>query len=283
MTIGSLFRAFQHFFRAFGISMSLRNSRRVWGNALRLTPLILLSCGTYTHGQAPAPSTTQPAAIAQVSSGTVSVNVYRNPDLGLRYEFPKGWVVNDEKTQRVTIADQTQFVWTQDISPRRSSKKGRQCTKALLFVTKYPAAMKTNDFNPFVFVIAADPQCITGPSSPRDIKDQETIERIAAQLGVYFETVSIKELKHPPAEVHAFENSGRVIIERDARYLVTYVTSDIPYAEVSTITKAIPCGKYWTIFMFGGADDAQLAWLKATKITFDSPTPNTEVGQYPAH
>ncbi len=136
--------------------------------------------------------------------------------------------------------------------------------------------MKTNDFNPFVFVIAADPQCITGSSSPRDTKDQETIERIAAQLGVYFETVSIKELEQPPAKVHAFENSGRVIVERDARYLVTYVTSDIPYAEVSTITRVIPGGKYWTIFMFGGGDDAQLAWLKATKITFDSPTPSSE-------
>ncbi len=136
--------------------------------------------------------------------------------------------------------------------------------------------MKTNDFNPFVLVIAADPQCITGSSSPRDSKDQETIERIAAQLGVYFETVSITEMKQPPAKVHAFENSGRVIVERDARYLVTYVTSDIPYAEVSTITRVIPGGKYWTIFMFGGGDDAQLAWLKATKITFDSPTPSSE-------
>ena len=256
--------------------MALRNNRREWRNALRLTPLLLLSCGTYTHSQTPAPNIAQPAGIAQVSSGTVSGNVYHNPDLGLRYEFPKGWAVNDEKTERRTIADQSQFVWTKDISPRRSSSKGRQCAKSLLFVTKYPEGMKTNDFNPFVFVIAADPQCITGASSPRDTEDQETIGRIAAQLGVYFETVSIKELKQPPAKVHAFENSGRVIVERDARYLVTHVSSDIPYAEVSTITRVIPGGKYWTIFMFGGSDDAQLAWLKATKITFDSPTPSSE-------
>ena len=256
--------------------MALRNNRREWRNVLRLTPLLLLSCGIYTYGQAPAPNTAQPAGIAQVSSGTVSGNVYHNPDLGLRYEFPKGWAVNDEKTERRTIADQSQFVWAKDISPRRSSEKGRQCAKSLLFVTKYPEEMKTNDFNPFVFVIAADPQCITASSSPRDAKDQETIQRIAAQLGVYFETVNIKELKQPPAKVHAFENSGRVIVERDARYLVTWVSSDIPYAEVSTSTEVIPGGKYWTIFMFGGGDDAQLAWLKATKITFDSPTPSSK-------
>jgi len=255
--------------------MALRNNRRKWGNVLRLTPLLLLSCGIYTYGQAPAPKTAQPEGIAQVSSGTVSGNVYHNPDLGLRYEFAKGWVVNDEKTERRTIADQIQFVWAKDISPRRSSEKGRQCAKSLLFVTRYPEEMKTNDFNPFVFVIAADPECITA-SPPRDTKDQETIQRIAAQLGVYFETVNIKELKQPPAKVHAFENSGRVIVERDARYLVTWVSSDIPYAEVSTSIEVIPGGKYWTIFMFGGGDDAQLAWLKATKITFDSPTPSSE-------
>ncbi len=255
--------------------MALHNDRREWRNVLRLAPLLLLSCGIYTYGQAPAPNTTQPAGVAQVSSGTVSGNVYHNPDLGLRYEFPKGWAVNDEKAERRTIADQSQFVWAKDISPRRSSEKGLQCAKSLLFVTKYPEEMKTNDFNPFVFVIAADPQCITA-SSPRDTKDQEAIERIAAQVGVYFETVNIKELKQPPAKVHAFENSGRVIVERDARYLVTWVSSDIPYAEVSTSTEVIPGGKYWTIFMFGGGDDAQLAWLKATKITFDSPTPSSE-------
>lgn len=255
--------------------MALRDNRREWRNLLRLTPLLLLSCRIYTYGQAPAPNTAQPAGVAQVSSGTVSGNVYRNPDLGLRYEFPKGWVVNDEKTERRTIADQSQFVWAKDISPRRSSVKGRQCAKSLLFVTKYPEEMKTNDFNPFVFVIAADPQCITA-SSPSDTKDQETIQRIADQLDVYFETVNIKELKQPPTKVHAFENSGRVIVERDARYLVTWVTSDIPYAEVSTSTEVIASGKYWTIFMFGGGDDAQLAWLRATKITFDSPTPSSE-------
>ena len=255
--------------------MALRDNHREWRNLLRLTPLLLLSCGIYTYSQAPAPNTAQPAGVAQVSSGTVSGNVYRNPDLGLRYEFPKGWAVNDEKTERRTIADQSQFVWAKDISPRRSSEKGRQCAKSLLFVTKYPEDMKTNDFNPFVFVIAADPQCITA-SSPRDAKDQETIQRIADQLDVYFETVNIKELKQPPTKVHAFENSGRVIVERDARYLVTWVTSDIPYAEVSTSTEVIPGDKYWTIFMFGGGDDAQLAWLRATKITFDSPMPNSE-------
>lgn len=256
--------------------MALRNNCRLWRKALRLTPLLPLSCGTYTHGQTPSANTALPTGIAQVSGGTISGNVYHNPDLGLRYEFPKGWAVNDEKTQRRTIANQSQFVWAKDILPRRSSEKGRQCAKSLLFVTKYPEEMKTNEFNPFVFVIAADPQCITASTSPKDIKDQETIEQIAAQVGVYFEMVNTRELKQPPAKVHAFENSGRVIVEREARNLITWFSYDIPYAEVSTLTEVIPDGKYWAIFMFGGGDDAQLAWLKATKITFDSPTPSSE-------
>ena len=129
--------------------------------------------------------------------------------------------------------------------------------------------MRTNDFNPLVTLIVADPQCI-GASFPSTIKDQEGIQRIASHLGMYVETLNIREKERP--RIHAFENSGRVILEISARYApnLNYAPT-VASLEIVTSTVVIPVGKYWLVCMFVGGDDAQLAWLRATKMLFDSP------------
>lgn len=247
-------------------------NRREQEFSFRLAGLILSVCAVCAHGQSAGstPDSVKDAGIAEISDGTISGNVYRNPDLGFRYEFPKGWAVNDKKTQREAIAAKNQFAWTEDVSPRRKSKAGRQCAKGLLFATHHPEEMHTNDFNPLVALIVADPQCIPGVSFPGTVKDQDGIQRIASNLGLYVETLSIRETERP--RVHAFENSGRVILEITARYFPTVVEpATMTSLEIVTSTVVIPVGKYWLVCMFIGGDDAQLAWLRATRMIFDSP------------
>ena len=254
-------------------------SRSAWHRhefSFFLIVVVLSVWAPHAHGQPPAqtPSSPQPDGIAQISDGTISGNVYHNPDLGLRYEFPKGWAVNDKKTQRDSIAAQDQLAWTEDVAPRRKAHSRRQCAKELLFVTHYPENMRTNGFNPFVLLIVADPQCIDGPTSPTSAKDQDVIQRIAANIGMYFETLNIRAIERP--RIHAFENSGRVILELSARYgLTTVDPATARYFEVMTSTVVIPMGKYWLVAMFAGGDDAELDWLRATKMYFESPSLNT--------
>ena len=252
--------------------MTLLHNRRQWEFGFRLAALFLPLCGACAYGQSPSPvpDSPQPTGIAQISDGTVSGNVYRNPDLGFQYEFPKGWAVNDKKTQREAIAAEGQFVWTEDVSPIRKSHAGRQCAKNLLFVTRYPVEMRTNDFNPFVTLIVAVPQCNPGVSYPGTAKDQDAIQRVASHLGRYIETLGIMEKERP--RILAFENSGRVILEITARYAPTTVEpATMMTLEIVTSTVVIPVGKYWMVCMFVGGDDAQLAWLRTTKMLFDSP------------
>lgn len=245
--------------------------RREQGFNFRLAALILSVSAVCSHGQSPVstPDSVKDAGIALIGDGTVSGNVYHNPDLGFQYEFPKGWAVNDKKTQRVAIAAKGQFVWTEDVSPIRKSNAGRQCAKNLLFVTRYPVEMHTNDFNPLVTLLVADPQCIPGASYPSTAKDQDAIQRVASHLGVYVETQNIREKERP--RIHAFDNSGRVILEITARYAPDIVnTPNVTTLEIVTSTLVIPVGKYWMVCMFVGGDDAQLAWLRTTKMLFDS-------------
>jgi hypothetical protein len=130
--------------------------------------------------------------------------------------------------------------------------------------------MRTNGFNPFVLLIVADPQCITGSTSPSSVKDQDAIQRIASHLGLYFETLNRGAMERP--RILAFENSGRVILEISARYrLTTFNPGTVTYIDVTTSTVVIPVGKYWLVSMFAGGDDAQLAWLRTTRMLFDSP------------
>ena len=253
--------------------MASRQNRGEREFSFRLAALALSVCaaaGGYGQSPAPAPDSPQSAGIAQLSDGTVSGNVYHNPDLGFQYEFPKGWAVNDKKTQREAIAAENQFVWTEDTSPKRKPKAGRPCAKSLLFVTQYPEEMRTNAFNPLVALIVADPQCMPSASFPRTIKDQDAIQRIASHLGQYLETLNIRERERP--RIHAFENSGRVILEVTARYFPTTLQpATMTTMDIVTSTVVIPVGKYWVVCMFAGGDDAQLAWLRATRVFFQEP------------
>jgi hypothetical protein len=89
-------------------------------------------------------------------------------------------------------------------------------------------------------------------------------------LGLYFKTPSIRVLGRP--RIRAFENSGRIILEISVTYvLTTFEPATITSQEMMTSTVVVPAGKYWVMCMFAGGDEAQLDWLRATRIFFDSP------------
>jgi hypothetical protein len=223
----------------------------------------------HTQSASPNPNASEDKGIAALSDGTISGTTYQNPDLGIRYEIPSGWSANDLATQRQAIADTRQVVWTDDLDPRHKHKAARQCTKDLLMVTQYPEAMRVNDFNPFVLMIAADPKCSPGVTFPSTVKDRQAMDRIISQLATYFRTAAVSSKS--PAEIRAYDNAGQVILEVSQRLRIdrhepgTYTVQDI-----HTSVFLAQVDKYWLMWMFVGSDDGQLARLRATKIFFDA-------------
>jgi hypothetical protein len=241
---------------------------------LRLGVFAALLCtclAVHMHGQSPSSRSdiSGPDRIAQLSDGSVSGNMYHNAELGFQYQFPKGWIVDDKPTQQRTVADGRQFVWGDETSAKRERKAARQCTKDLLFVTRYPEEMRSNGFNPLAFLIAADPKCAPGVTFPSTAKDHEAIQRIANQLGIYFQTSTITS--RSPARIRAFDNGGRLMLEISQSFWISiHEPGGTTSQNIRSSILLMQAGEYWVMWMFAGSDDVQLNELRATKIFFDA-------------
>jgi hypothetical protein len=233
---------------------------------------LLISClGVHALGQSSSPRSDNVGSggIAQLEDGTISGDMYHNAELGFRYEFPHGWVVNDKATQEKAIAAGHQFVWGDDTSAKREHKATRQCMKSLLFVTRYPQEMRSIGFNPQVFLIAADPKCAPGVNFPSTVKDREAIQRIASQLGIYFKTPAI--MSKNPARIRAFENDGRVMLEISQSFISsTHELGTSTIRDFSSSALLMQARDYWIMWMFMADGEIQLDQLRATKIFFDA-------------
>jgi hypothetical protein len=242
------------------------------GRRCGVLAILLSSClAVHALGQSssPNPNAAGSGGIAQLDDGTVSGDTYHNPELGFRYQFPHGWVVNDKATQEKAIAARHQFVWGDDTSAKREHKAMRQCTKSLLFVTRYPQEMRSVVFNPQALLIAADPKCAPGVSFPSTVKDREAIQRIANQLWIYFKTPAI--MSKNPARVRVFENAGRVMLEISQSFISS--TDELGTSTVQDFSSSVllmQARDYWVMWMFMADGEIELDQLRATKIFFDA-------------
>ncbi len=205
--------------------------------------------------------------IGRLSDGLISGNTYHNEELGFRYQFPEGWIVNDKATQEKVAEVGHQFVWGNDPSAQQEHQAASQCTKNLLFVTRYPEGTKMEQFNPTVLLAVADPGCVPSASFPKTVDDREAIQQLAKEIVHSFRTATMASIE--PARVRAFNNAGRIVIEISQSFTVNAPGQVTPLAILSSIS-LMQAGDYWVIWMFASSDKAQLDELRNTKIFFDA-------------
>lgn len=234
-----------------------------------LVALLMMGFTIAAIAQSQTPESASNTKLANINTGSVSGNEYRNDQLGFSYQFPKGWTVNDDAAQKRMISANRQFAWADDIAVTKDKKKHEQCSKNLLFVTKYPVEMQTSDFNPTILMIVADPSCTANVSFPKSTKDADAIQRVSGQVGLFFRTADVTVRR--PARIRAFDDDGRVIIEVSQEFGSTFhEPGRITYRTISSSTIIAQSGNYWVMWMFLGSNDTELSKLRATKIFFDS-------------
>lgn len=123
--------------------------------------------------------------IGNLNPGVVKGNTYLNDALGIDYQFPEGWVVNDKVTQDKVIETGHQFAWGNNPNAAREHEAFEQCARVLLFTTKYPAGIKTEEVNPLIALMVVDPECSPGARFPTSIDERDAIKQLAQQLGGY--------------------------------------------------------------------------------------------------
>ena len=70
--------------------------------------------------------------IAQLNPGIISGNIYTNDALGIQYQFPAGWIVEDQATVDKKIAVGHQLAWGDDPAAAHEHEAVSQCARVLL-------------------------------------------------------------------------------------------------------------------------------------------------------
>jgi hypothetical protein len=116
-------------------------------------------------------------AMENIPLGGVSGGVYRNPDLGLQYEIPKGWVVsqeaNDDPPREATALREHEFL--------------HACSKTLLRIAQAGDGNAAHEaVRPAILLRALDPSCLV-MRVPSSITDKDALDNVSASFEVLSE------------------------------------------------------------------------------------------------
>jgi hypothetical protein len=231
-----------------------------WPSLVVVLALLCFCAQPPAFAQAPQPDP------SRLNQGMVSGNVYQNTDLGFRYEFPAGWVVNDP--DRV-VEPEHQFGWQED--KKGKSQPVSSCFRTLLFVTKYPEGMQTQGFNSMASLTVVDPKCASDLTFPSSVNDHDGIQRVAQQVIGHFMAPTL--FSKTPAQVRAFDNGGRVMMEISRALTLSVRTPGRHTIQnVRCAMLVMQANRYWVIWTFVSGDDKEFEQMRASKIYFDQPS-----------
>jgi hypothetical protein len=206
--------------------------------------------------------------IGNLNPGVVKGNTYLNDELGIDYQFPDGWVVNDKATQDKVIEAGHQFAWGDNPSAAREHEAFQQCARVLLFTTKYPEGTKSEELNPLIVLMAVDPECSRGARFPTSIDERDAIKQIAQQMVHSFAGTPF--MPKGKASVNAFTVQGHLMLEFSGDFTVNVPGRTAPQS-IFTSFDVTEAKDYWVAWGFMSGSQAGLQELKNTKIAFASP------------
>ena len=211
-----------------------------------------------------APAT--PHHIGQLAIGTVSGNVFTNNALGFSFQFPEGWVVADKTTQERVVNSGHEFAWGNDPAAVREHEAVEQCSRILLWTSKYAEGTKTDEVNPLIAIIAFDSACLPGVEFPHSTTDTDAIRRLAIQIS--------RSLAGTPfigkgqSSVRAFEVQNRVMLDLSSAFKVDVPSRKQPFDAFTSVNFTEDNG-YWVMWMFMNGSQSGLDELKKdVKIAF---------------
>lgn len=243
--------------------------------------IVCLTVGALAQSGLAANQSVVTPSIGQLSPGVISGNLYTNDALGFRYQFPAGWIVDDEETQgRVTEAGH-QFVWGANPSAAREHELSQQCERTLLSVTKYPEGTKAEETHPLIAVMAFDSSCFPMKHFPTLSDDPETIRGAIEQIVQTF----AGPLEGGPVKFRgdtfgeAFGLEGHLVLQVSVSFAVKPPSSTLRRT-VYTSLEFTEAKSYFVAWIFMSGSQAELRELKNTRISFNSsssiaPLPNS--------
>ena len=209
-----------------------------------------------------------PTHIAQLSPGVMSGNTYRNETLGFSFQFPERWVLADKGTQESVMKSGHQLAWGNDSAAAGEHSVAEQCSKILLWATKYPEGTKTDEINPLIAIVAFDSDCMQGVAFPTSLNDTEAIRRVGTQISSTLSGTPF--IGKGQNSLRAFALQNRLMVDLSSAFKVEVPNRREPWDVVTSIILTED-NSYWVACMFMDGSQSGLDHLRSDiKILFAS-------------
>jgi hypothetical protein len=195
-------------------------------------------------------------ALENIPPGGVSEGVYRNPDLGLQYEIPKGWDVspagvNDDPPRDATALREHEFL--------------HACSKTLLQITQRGNSEAAHQAaKPVIILRALDPSCLA-MRVPSSISDKNAADNVSASFEVLSEFGEIASDELVSISDHLFMVFRGTVASRGSNDELAQRMSQMIYATLHHKVLFV-----WSLMAPTAAD---LNAMPTTGITLDGTQP----------
>jgi hypothetical protein len=204
--------------------------------------------------------------VGQLDPGVFSGNTYTNDALGLRYQFPAEWIIENKATVDKKIEAGHQFAFGDDPAAAQEHEATWQCARVLLSVTKDASGTAVEEVNPTIEVIAIDSACFPGSHFPTSADDHNAILDTARQFSESLggEVFS----RESQSSTSGFVIQGHLFLSISGSMSATPMGRTVPVKNFVSLD-VTQAGDYWVAWMFISGSQAGLSEIKNnTRIAF---------------
>lgn len=212
------------------------------------------------------------APAERMDPGQIEGNVYRNAQIGMRYEFPKGWSLHLEGAIEPAVVRYHEKVTGEPVMGPRERAVVKACRRTLLSVWRTtPDADGQVPYDEFgeVTLYAMPLSCFPNIHFPDDPKDAPAIRRFIVGLSL------TEPLQRDMSDARSYEAGGRSFVL--TRGTIAYKEAgDELSRRVSVATALTQQRGYLLIWLFAAPHDTELRELLNAKMGFDAEPANRE-------
>jgi hypothetical protein len=215
----------------------------------------------------------------RIDPGKIQGNVYRNPQIGLMYEFPKSWSIQPQGAIEPAVTHYREKVTGEPVMGPRERDVVKACRRTLLSAWKtQPGADGEVPYDDFgeVTLSAMPLSCFPNVLFPDDLHDADAVRRFL--LGFSFS----HPLQRDMTDARTFEAGGKTFVLTHGN-IAYKEDGDSLSRRISVAMTMTQHRGYLLVWLYAAPHDAELRELMNARMGFDSepsnkPSPTVKAG-----
>jgi hypothetical protein len=216
------------------------------------------------------------APAEHMDPGKIDGNLYRNSQIGLEYEFPKGWSIEPQGAIAPAVEHYREKVSGEPIMGPRERAAVKACRRTLLSAWRTkPGADGQVPYDEFGEVtLAAMPlSCFPNIQFPDDPKDSAAIRRFVVGLSL------TEPLERDMNDVRSYEAGGKPFVLTHGT--IAYKEDGDELSRRISVALALTRQRgYLLIWLLAAPHDAELRQLLTARIGFDGESAGGEASEH---